>query len=148
MTWRLSSNMTLFYKVFIPTMWIVFFGLFTLSLFLTATEEFTAISNNSFRIPVLIGYLVCLAFLFFTVMDLKRVDITTTHIMVSNYFKTYRYEIEDIEKIKDINLIIMTLWSIHLKSKGSLGRKIRLILDKGNLKEFIAENPQIFEHML
>ena len=123
---RVSSNTTLFWKFFLPIMYITFFGTLGMSILFEVSDI------NIFRsIYVKVGYmsiyLIFVLFMLFTIMRLKRVEIDSTHFVATNYFKFYKYQIEDIEKVKKYHFGIFRIYTIYLKSKGKFGKKIRFI---------------------
>jgi hypothetical protein len=65
-----------------------------------------------------------LAFIKFVLWRLYRVDMDDRFLYVSNYFKTYKYELTDIESISESKIIPSRVFCIHLKSKGSFGKNI------------------------
>ena len=67
---------------------------------------------------------------------------------VSNYLKIYAYEYNDITKIDEQNYIIFRLITIHLKSKGSLGKKLTFIPSYQNYEYFVEKHPELFEHLV
>ena len=97
---QLSSNKTLLFKTFIPIFWLVFFGAFTLSTFFMTESYIGQISIQFFRILTIVFYLIGTITLAITVMRLKRVELNASEIFVSNYLKSYKYKIEDLEKIR------------------------------------------------
>lgn len=81
-------------------------------------------------------------------MKLLRVDMGPENFNVSNYMKTYSYRYIDIEKIQEQNYGLFRLITLHLKSKGSLGRKITFIPSYKNYEFFVNKHPELFEHLL
>lgn len=67
---------------------------------------------------------------------------------VSNYLKIYAYKYEDIDKIQEYNYGLFRLITIHLKAKGSLGKKITFIPSYRNYEYFIEQHPDLFAHLL
>lgn len=140
--YQISSNFTLFYKIFIPTFWITFFGVFTVILFFF-DENKSFVFSNQFRIPFLIIFLVFLALILLTIMRLKRVEFNPENWNASNYLNTYQYNYLDIEKITTTNLIVMKLACIHLHTKGSLGKKLPIILNDAVFNQFVERYPTL-----
>lgn len=123
---RISSNLTLFYKVFIPIFWIVLFGAILASIW-TLPVRVSGLSTMSFRIVATLFYFGMLLFLYWACMRLKRIEIDENYIYVSNYFKNYRYPHHDIEKIVRPKRPIFSIAYIYLKGKGSLGSRISFV---------------------
>ena len=81
-------------------------------------------------------------------MQLLRVDMGPDKFYVSNYMKTYAYAYSDIKAIKETNYGIVRLITIHLKNKGSLGKKITFIPSYKNYEFFIKNNSGLFRDIL
>lgn len=146
--YRVSSNLTLLLKVFFPTAWIVFFGVLTLAIFVSNPSDNPMLDNWIFRFTFLGFFILFFVFLYFTLMQLKRVEFGKEHIFISNYFKTYRYRFEDIHTIKEYNLLFKNLMVIHLKSKGKLGKKIPFLVNDLRFKEFLNTHPELLAHLV
>jgi hypothetical protein len=129
---RLSSDWTLIIKFFIPTVWMVFFGVLVLVILI------------SFRLPLTyqIGMVVCYCFgvllLAGTLMRLKRVEATDTHLYVTNYFKTYRYTFDSVSRITTFDLILWKLVRLHFREPTSFGRTVSFLRRKHVWEEFSA----------
>ena len=123
---RISSSLTLFFRIFVPVFWTVFFGALTIGLLVTSQLP-PVLDNLYFRIGVVVFYLSGLIILYFTVLRLKRVEIDPQYVYVTNYLKTYRYPFHNIESVQEYNLILFYLATIRFKEKGSFGKKIHFL---------------------
>lgn len=133
---RLSSNFTLMLKIFFPIFWIVFFGLFIVASFVTNPIEAPQIANDKFRLQSIIFVLSGILFFVFTFFRLKRVDGDDSGIYISNYFKTYKYTFESIEKIVIYNHVILKAAHLKFIGKSTFGKKIIFLPYLINLKEY------------
>ncbi|MBY5957756.1 hypothetical protein KUV50_06425 [Membranicola marinus] len=120
---RISTSMTLFFRLFVPIFWIVFFGAFTIGL-LFASQLPPMLDHYFFKIGIVVFYVGGLLFLYFTFLRLKRVEIDRDFVYVTNYIKTYRYPFHNIASVRDVNLFLFHLCTIRFKEKGSFGKKI------------------------
>lgn len=136
---RLSSNMTLFFKFFVPVFWIVFFGAFTIATFVYQHEFYGKIPGQALRIGALAFFLSGLVMFYFTLMQLKRVEGDASHLMVTDYFKTYRYPLDSIAKITESKFLFLRLSTIHLKEKGSFGVKMPFISSSSQYEEYMQK---------
>ena len=143
---RLSSNLTLFFKLFIPTGWVSFFGLFTLVIFVVDTTDKPLLASTVFRLSFLAFFLIFFAIIYFTIFQLKRVEHKEGDIYVTDYFKTIKLPIENIHRISTLNLIIFKVVWFHLKTKGVFGKRIPFIAKKSNFKSFESTNTSLFKH--
>lgn len=134
---RLSSNSTLFFKFFIPVFWIVFFGAFTVAVFVYRNEFYGEIPGRPLRIGSVIFFASGLVMFYFTLMRLKRVEGNAEHLIITDYFKTFRYTHAGIDKITESKFAFLKLVTIHLKEKGSFGIKIPFIASASRYEEFM-----------
>lgn len=130
------------FKIFLPTFWMVFFGAFTIALWLVDTPYFGNIPAQPLKIGVTIFFAAGTAGLYFSLMQLLRVDLDEGHLYVSNYFKTYRYTFSDIESIRERDLLFFHLVHIRLKGKGHFGTRISFLLDDAMLRAFFEKFPE------
>lgn len=143
---RVSSSWTLFYKIFIPTVWIVFVGTFTVFSFMSAQVRalpYGFALQGTMVMVMLLG----LAFLWFTLMDLKRVEMAEDSFYVTNYFKTFRYGYKSIKRIADIDLFVIRIGVIEFVSKSSFGKKVFFVERKKVWEDFITSHPEKFAHV-
>jgi len=138
---RLSSNLTLFFKVFLPTFWIVFFGSMTVAIIISEGRSILPLDHTTEIIVVLSFFLIFLALQYFTIMRLKRVEIDQKHLFVSNYFNSYRYPLSDIAEVRKINFGIFNLLRIVFKNNTRFGNKITCLLKEKYFKEYLSQFP-------
>jgi len=140
MTKQLSSSLTLFWTVAVPTMWGAFFGIFTLAVFLSSREFYGFINATYLKIllpSILFGGM----FLWYmTFMKFRRIDIDRDFIYATNYIKTYRYPWHNVDKIKTKKGIIFNKGIIFLKEGGKFGSKMSFLLSNRRWSEFVNED--------
>jgi hypothetical protein len=124
---RISSNLTLFLKIFIPTFWSVLFGAFTIAFLFGQAEGPYFIKNISFRLAWLGVYLLILFIFFLTVWKLKRVELDELFLYATDYFKTARYPFHSIAAIHSQKLPFFYLGRIELHTPGIFGKNIYFI---------------------
>ncbi len=145
-TFRLSSNITLFLKIFLPTFWIVFFGMFCIMAIVIPEETMPFFRQTTVRISILALFFVFFLLFYFTIMSLKRVDASKEHIYISNYFKSYRYKLEDIETTKELDFGIINVVRLVLKEKGKMGRKPFFLLNAATFNAYLEKYPENFQY--
>lgn len=131
---RVSSNMTLILTLFLPTISLVFLGLIAVASIFSEDYmgPFPALSFS--RYIFLIVFILYFLFLYFTILKLKRVELSQKQLLASNFFKTYAYEYKDIESLKRLNLLLIKIWVVKLKYKGKFGRRIPFILNHAQME--------------
>ncbi len=142
---QVSTSLTLFLKFFIPVFWTVIVLGFNLAIWTLDGNMFAGIPIQTFRIGILIFLLVGVAFFYFTVLQLKRVEMDQTHIFVTNYFKNFKYPWSNIENIEERDFVIFRTIHIVLKEPGTFGKKIAFVASRRKFNTFIKENPYLFE---
>ena len=141
---RLSSNFTLFFKLFIPTGWLSFFGLFGLVIFLVDTTDKPLLSSFEFRVGYVAFFLVFMTLIYFTIFQLKRVEQENGFMFITDYFRTVKFPFDNIKRISTMNLGIFTMVWLHLNAKGIFGKRIPFLAKRTNFKDFQAKNPSLF----
>ncbi|MBK9736617.1 MAG: hypothetical protein IPO92_17320 [Saprospiraceae bacterium] len=139
----MSSNLTLVLKLFLPTLWIVFFSTFTIALFITDEEDLPFLTSPYFKYPFLVIFLIFLTLLYITFLKLKRIEMGPECYYVSNYLRTFRLIYDDIENINSINLGRFRWVTFYLKAKGSFGKKITFLINKQLFEIFLAEHKEV-----
>ena len=134
---RVSSNMTLILALFIPTFWTVFFGLMTVAMLFTDEYSLPFPTIPYIRYIILSLFLLFFFVIYHTLMKLRRVELSSTHLFASNYLKTYRYAFEDIERVKSLHFGLFELLRVELKSKGKFGKNISFILNRAQLEYYL-----------
>ena len=138
----------MYLKIILPTFWIVFFGLLTAALFLVEAEDNPFLTNPVVRYGLVIGFFTFLLIFYRTIMRLMRVDADRDHLYVSNYFKTYRYKLQDIKTIKEVDFGPVLVLRIILKQAGAFGDTIPFILNRPTFDDFIAHHPECGEYFV
>ena len=144
---RVSSNLTIFFKIFLPTSWIAFFGPMTIAFIIAENANLPFGGGALVRFGFLGGFLLFLLLIYIFLIPLKRVEFSSDGIYVSNYFKTFRYQYMDLKKVTEFNLGFFTLGTLVLKEKGKFGKKIRFLISMVNYRDFINNNPSLFNHL-
>ena len=145
---QVSSNLTLILKIFLPTFWLAFFGLFTVTTFVGDSQYFGNIPVFLFRLGAIVFYLIGSLILYLTLMRLKRVEMSNESVYTSNYFKAFKYSWDSIAKIKEHDLWFMSLVRIHLKEPGSFGKRIPFLASRKRLQAFLVQHPEIVEQFV
>lgn len=143
MSLRISSNATLFLTLFVPTFWLVFFGAFTLAVFIYNAEYYGNIRGSYMRWGSLLFYVGGAAFIYLTLLRFKRVEISTEHLFVTNYFQHRRYPLSDVALVRTRDYGLFRLGTAELKAAGTFGKKIRFLVSEKYLKAFSEAYPEI-----
>ena len=146
--YRVSSSLTLFFKIFFPTFWSVFFGSFLILILFFGEQLGYAFT----RIEVKAGFVVVFAgfffLMYFTVMRLKRIELTHESFYVTNYFRTYRYTFDSLADVRVTDFIVGKILTLEFNSKAAFGKKVFCILRGSVWESFLATHPEVFSHLL
>jgi hypothetical protein len=125
----LSSNNTLFWRIFVPTFGTVFFTGLLLAFWFTNMDDFDLATNTfwGLRIAFTLLWVVWLVFIYRTLLKLKRVDASDTHIYVTNYWTTVRYPWEEIKATTERKRLGKRIVTFHLNVPGRFGERISFL---------------------
>lgn len=141
---RLSSNLTIILKVFLPILYITFFGSLLIGSLVVSINDAPLIASNVFRGGFAIVFSLFVILMYFTIIQLKRVDGDKEYLYINNYLKTYRYKWEDILKIKTRNYGLFRTMHIHFKTKSSIGKRVTFMPSDPLIKDFFKDHPELF----
>ncbi len=140
---QLSSSWTLILRIFLPTIWLAFFGTFFLTLMFTNRTDMGSFSTSYFKMGLLAFVVIFLVVFYNTLFRLKRVDADKEFLYVTNYFKNVRYPHADVDKIELSKGFLFHYGTMFLKGKGSFGDKIIFIVSRKRLELFIEDNADL-----
>jgi hypothetical protein len=143
---NITSSATLFWKIFFPTFWIVFF--FTLAMGLAFSEiKPTSIPKNAFTILMFVTLALGIILFYLTIIRLKKVELDEDFIYVTNYFKWYKYPYHNVDRIIEKDLVLAKIITLKFKEPGKFGKKIFFLANHRKLNEFLEEHPQVTEKL-
>jgi hypothetical protein len=140
---QLSSNWTMAFGIFFPTLWLAFFGTFLIAIVLTDKDTIGTWSMNSLRfgLATFVGIFV---FIFWkTLFRLKRIDADNEFVYVTNFFKAVRYPHDDVEKIEIDKGLMFTFGTVVLRGEGRFGKRLLFLCSRRRLDIFTDENPEL-----
>lgn len=131
----ISSKSSLVLKLLLPCFLFVFLGGVTIVTWFNPKlpDNSYLISDElllTIRIIFTSAFISLVGIWYLLFSKLHRVDIDGDEIYASNYFKTYRYSINSIEKIETSKTGWLQMGHISFYEKTSLGKKISLILNR------------------
>lgn len=137
-----STSATLFLKFFIPTFWMVFFGIFNIALWVSG-KQVGSFPRATFNIGFAIFFLVGIAILYYALMRLKRVEMDGDFVYVTNYLKTSRYPWHNVEKIVERDYLFFKSIDLYLITPGQFGKKMTFVASQKRFNEFLKSHPPI-----
>ncbi|MBK8634174.1 MAG: hypothetical protein WAT92_15110 [Saprospiraceae bacterium] len=134
---RITSNMTLFWKLFIPIMIATMMGIFGLALLFTDNYNFDLFFSPLSKLIYWLYYLLVLTFLYFKLFTFKRIEFDEDHFYVTNYFKTIRFPHIAVERLHYGRLGKISARMV-LKQEGFFGKSLRFVPYQIGLGELAA----------
>lgn len=145
---NLSSNFTLMFKIFLPTLWLAFFGAAIMAFLFADISAFEHLPIFVIRSSLLLFLLGGIVFFYFTFFRLKRVEADKEFLYITNYFKTARYPFHNVEKIEEVGILLFPIMKVYLKKGGVFGTKIPFIASKKRMLMFIEKFPNIAKDII
>ncbi|MCX8212378.1 MAG: hypothetical protein ACJATN_000214 [Neolewinella sp.] len=141
---RLSSNATLFLKIFFPVFWTTIMAGFAVVAWLVEPSKFGGLDMSSLRWGATFTLIVGVASFLVLTWPLKRVETDGERVYVSNYFRTafYRWD-QDIESLKEFRFLFFRIGVIELNGIGSFGRKMRFVMSRRLVEKFREDFPGV-----
>ncbi len=134
---RLSSNLTLFLKLFIPVFWTTILVGLTVVVWFGAENNFGSVPIQSLRYAMLFILATGLAAMYLVLWPLKRVETDGEFMYISNYFRTARYHlVEEVVAIRESRWIFLKVCTLELRGKGAFGRRIRFVASRTQFRMF------------
>lgn len=140
---RVSTNLTLFYKFFIPVFWLVFVGSITVAALIYSFDYIGNMPAGTFRLIMVFIFLSGALSLYLTLLRLKRVELSEDFVYVTNYFKSFRYPYHNVESIQVSRFLFFQVATVRLREAGSFGKSILFIPSSQRFKLFFAEHPDL-----
>ncbi len=141
---RLSSNATLFLKIFLPVFWTTIMLGTTMVAWFAEESKFGGLPLSSFRWATLFTLVMGVALFAVLFWPLKRVESDGEKVYVSNYFRTAFYYWErDVQAYHEYRFLLLKIAVIELNGVGSFGRKLRFVPSNKLVSKFREEFPGV-----
>lgn len=139
---RLSSNATLFLKIFLPVFWTTIVLMINLVLWFSPEHYFGGLPIASLRWGMLLVLLAGSATFWLLFWPLKRVEATADHLYASNYFKTARYSWQqEVAGVSRQRFLFFYLTTVELSGVGTFGQRFYFLASRRLMESFKAEYP-------
>ena len=140
---NLSTNWTLILKIFFPIFWGVLFGLMTIAFWVSDVPYVGNMSIFNFRLLITSFFLTGLAVMYFSVMQLKRVEVDKDFLYVTNYKDTARYPFHNIKKIEEANYFLFKIVKVYFKTAGIFGQKVVFLANQFRLEKVLEKRKEL-----
>lgn len=142
---QVSSNLTLFYRLFIPVFFVVFCGCMTVFLWAKPQQYYGNLDGSHLRIGFTVFFITSLTLMFFTIWKLKRVEMSNQWVYITDYFKQARYPWTNIKDISEHSFLFFKIVKVKLNEPGSFGNNITFVASKSKWEIFKKEHSTLFE---
>ncbi len=145
---NIASNWTLVLKIFFPILWGAFFGLITIAFWFSDEPFVGTMPIGSFRLLMSSFFFTGMAVLYFSFMQLKRVEVDEHFLYVTNYKDTARYPFHNVEKLEEANYFLFKIIRVYFKESGIFGQKVIFLTNQFRLQEVLKQRTalaQLFE---
>ncbi len=140
---NLATNWTLVLKIFFPILWGAFFGLITIAFWFSEEPMVGTMPIDSFRLLISSFLFTGMAVLYFSFMQLKRVEADEHFLYVTNYKDTARYPYHNIEKLEEANYFLFKIIRVYFKEKGIFGKKVIFLANQFRLQEVLKQQKEL-----
>lgn len=140
---NISSNWTLVLKIFFPILWGAFFGLITIAFWFSEGPSVGTMPIDSFRLLMSSFFFTGIAVLYFSFMQLKRVEVDEHFFYVTNYKDTARYPFHSVEKLEEANYFLFKIVRVYFKESGIFGKKIIFLTNQFRLYEVLKQRTDL-----
>lgn len=128
-TVTLSSNLTLFWRIFVPIFSTIFLTGLVLAFLLMDANDFyiSILPMSAFRVLLVAIWIFWIYFMRRTLWRLKRVDADSLFFYVTDYWTTVRYPWHDLEQMDETHRMGRRIVHFCLKAPGRFGQKISFL---------------------
>jgi hypothetical protein len=125
---NLSSNATLFWRIFVPVFGTVFMtGLLLVFWLIDEDALYTSFPILWTRLGITAFWAGWLLLIYRTVWRLKRMDANATHFFATNYWTTARYQWSDLAEITETKRLGRSIMHFRLRQPGFFGSTISFL---------------------
>ena len=139
---QLSSNSTLFWRIFLPFFLGSAVTLLTAAAVLNgevAVFGYNGLPKTAFFLAI---WTLVMLFIKNTGWQMRRIEGDTESFTVTDFWKNARYTWSSVERIEPGKRLWVSVIDIWLHEPGVFGRRISFRPSKSNIKEFLEANPE------
>jgi hypothetical protein len=126
MSEKISSSMTVYYKVLLPVLWIAGFGFGTATMWLGKFDQPSQAQTEP-KYMFLIFFIVGSAFLLRDLVRLKTITIENDELIIRNFTKVIRVPVRQINRITESRFMRPKTISLTILPSCEFGEKITFI---------------------
>ncbi len=145
---QVSTNLTLFYRLFIPIFFGVFLGALIIFLWMHPQAYYANVRGDYLRYGLTAFYLTAMVLVWATVWRLRRVEMSKEWVYVTDYFRQARYPWSNVERVSETNVGIFSVVNLYLHEPASFGRRITFLASVSRWRIFKEEHPDLLADLL
>lgn len=145
---QVSTNLTLFYRLFLPIFFGVFLGATVIFLWLHPLDYYANLKGSTLRIGLTAFYVTMMVFFLFTVWRIRRVEMGKEWVYITDFFRQARYPWGNVKEVKETSIGLFLLVRVEFLEPGSFGRKATFIASRSRWRLFKEEFPDRLADLL
>lgn len=138
---QVSTNLTLFYRLFLPIFFGVFLGALVVFLWLHPQAYYGNLRGDYLRYGATLAFVVLVIVTLFTVWRLRRVEMNREWVYVTDFFSQARYPWAGVAQVRETSLGIFSLVHVDLRQAGSFGKTLTFLASVSRWRMFKEEHP-------
>ena len=138
---QVSSNLTLFYRLFVPVFFVVFVGALVAFVWLNPRQYYANLPGDTLRLVFTGFFLGVVALFALTVWRLRRVEMSREWVYVTDYFRQARYPWTNVARVVETPLGLLRLVNVYFHEPGSFGRRATFVASASRWRLFKDEFP-------
>ena len=138
---QVSTNLTLFYRLFIPIFSLVFLGALLIFLWLHPQAYYGNLRGDYLRYGATAVFAMLVLLLALTVWRLRRVEMNREWVYVTDFFRQARYPWAGVAGVRETPLGIFSVVHVDLAQAGTFGKSVTFLASVSRWRMFKEEHP-------
>ena len=139
---QVSSNLTLFYRLFVPVFFGVFLGALVVFAWTHPQAYYGSLRGDYLRVGVTALLAGLLALTYFTLWRLRRVEMGREWVYVTDYFRQARYPWSNVESVRETPLGLLRLVRVRFHAAGTFGSTALFVASASRWRMFKEEQSE------
>jgi hypothetical protein len=145
---QVSTNLTLFYRIFLPVFFGVFLGALIIFMWMHPQSYYANIEGSTFRIALTVAYALMMIFFALTVWRLRRVEMSPEWVYVTDFFRQARYPWSNVQAVHETPTGLLRLVHVEFSEPGTFGKRATFIASRSRWRLFKEEFPDRLADLL
>ncbi len=142
-----SSRWTFLFKMALPLLWLIIMGGLSILIAFSPLDSLKGpVSPMTAKLLVISLFFSILAMLYIFYGRAKWVGMTDSYLYVSNFFKSYKYTYDSVERFEEVYMVFFTKVVIHFHQPTKFGKSIYFVKSL-YWKYFLEKHPMVLDAM-